>query len=430
MNTKLFQNDNITGNSLIGFEIRGTFKDDEDVLLKKLKDILNRDITYSNSDYKLLEPTDICSIVTKIGTNTYEIKTSMYSYFEAIFIMPKILDFLTTLKSYKNSYMYIKIGFNDDFVKLSQINILKFIFEFNEDFILKSLSDITKNSNINKITDIKPTSLDSCSELVQKQIDGYKYLSPEDDNFGISFINLNSGYVTFKYTQDIDYRKKWEDILKCMNHTIITLYNTSINTEFNEDEIQKVDKLNETFQEYASIFGCYEMFTTKYKSIKLTIDLNNDKSVINMIYPSIKDILFNITIYNKISNAHINYDTDISRLQIKDVDLKNCYNLTHIDIVNCDIEDSCIKECDLYDSNIKNSTILRCNLFGYADCNESNFDDCFISRNIRLKDCYVHGQLGKMGGTMIGGSLKNTTVLMSMADIHNNVEKDNVNEIQ
>ena len=31
---------------------------------------------------------------------------------------------------------------------------------------------------------------------------------------------------------------------------------------------------------------------------------------------------------------------------------------------------------------------------------------------------------------MIGGELKDTTIIISMADIHDNVEKDNVNEIQ
>ena len=59
MDNKLFQNDNITGNSLIGFEIKGVFKDTENVLLEKIKNILNRDITYSNTDYKLLEPNDL-----------------------------------------------------------------------------------------------------------------------------------------------------------------------------------------------------------------------------------------------------------------------------------------------------------------------------------------------------------------------------------
>lgn len=426
MNSKLFQNDSITGNSLIGFEIKGHFKDDEDILLEKLKTVLNRDISFSNSNYKLFEPSDLSAVCMRNG-NYHIIKTPMYSYFEAIFIMPKIMDFLKSLKSYKNSYMYIKIGFNKDFIDLSRINLLKFILEYNEGFILKSLCDITKNSSYNKLTDLKPLTLENCYDTVQKQVEGYKFI--DDEVFGIDFSKLNLNHITFKYTQDINYREKWDDILKCMNHTIITLYNTTENTIFDEKEIEKIDKTNASYQEYASSFGCYELFSSKYKSVKLTVDLNNDKSVINIIFPSLKEQLFNIVVYNELKSININYDSDISKIQIRDVDLKNCFNINHLDIVNCDIEDTSIIDCDLYDCNIKNSTIKNCNLFGYASCTESNFYDCFISKNIKLKDCHVRGQLGKMGGTMSGGSLKDTTVMVDMADIKDNVEKDNVNEI-
>lgn len=428
-NNNIFQNDNIVGNSILGFEIKGTFKDDENVLLEKLKSVLNRNISYSTSDYKLLEPNDLTAIVMKMGS-AHVIKTPMYSYFEAIFILPKILDLLKNLKTYKDSYLFVNIGFNKDCIDISHMNILKFIFEFNENMILKSLGDITKDSSIHKISDIKPSNLENCSQPVQKQIEGYKFLSPEDDNFGISFSDLNNGTILFKYIQDIDYRNKWEDILKCLNHTIITIYNTTKNTEFDEGEIAKIEKLNEEFKEYDKSFSCFEMFEEKYKSVKLTVDLNNDKFIINMSYPTLKDRLFNIVVYNNIKTASINYDTDLSKMQIKDVDLKTCYNLNNIDIVNCDIENSCIKECDLYDCKIDNSTIIKCNLFGYANCKESKFINCFVSRNIVLKDCHVSGALGKMGGTMSGGSLKNTTIMTTMADIHDDVEKENVNEIQ
>lgn len=59
----LFKNDNIMGNSLIGFEIRGEFKSDEDILIKNLGDVLNREVAFSNIDYKLLEPTDNKAVV-------------------------------------------------------------------------------------------------------------------------------------------------------------------------------------------------------------------------------------------------------------------------------------------------------------------------------------------------------------------------------
>lgn len=429
MNNNLFQNDNITGNSKLGFEICGVFKDEEDVLLEKIRNILNREISFSNIDYKLLEPNDMNAIVIKDG-NTHIIKTPMYSYFEAVYLMPKILEYLGTLKDYNKSYFYVKIGFNDDFVNICDLNILKFILSYNENFILSKLNDISKNGDIEKLTDIKPKNIESCSELVQKQIDSLKFLESDDDTYGINFSQLNLGYITFKYAKNINYRNKWEELLKSINHTIITLYNASKYNQFDEEETKQVDKLNKDFGDFSTSFGCYEIFHNKYKSIKLLVDLSNDKSIIDMIYPSIKERLFNIVICNDIKDATINYDTDISKIQLKDVELNKCYHLNNVDIIDGEITNCCIKECDLYDTKIKNSNIIKCNMFGYSNCSESKFKDCFISRNIKLTKCDVYGKLGKMGGIMKGGSLKNTTVLIDMADIDENVEKDNVNEIK
>ena len=103
--------------------------------------------------------------------------------------------------------------------------------------------------------------------------------------------------------------------------------------------------------------------------------------------------------------------------------------LRDVDIVDSEIQNSNVRKCDIYDTKITNSNIIECNLFGYANCKDSKFKDCFISRNIELKDCEVTGKLGKFGGTMKGGTLKNTTVLVDSADIHDDVEKINVNEI-
>lgn len=429
MNKNLFQNDNITGNSLLGFEFRGQFKYDENVMVEKLKDVLNRDVTFSNIDYKLLEPSDTHAVVVKDG-NFYEIKTPMYSYFEALFLLPKILDFLKGMSDYKNSYMYFKIGFNESYVQLSQINVMKFILEFNEDFVLKHLSDITKDGDIEKLTNIKPESLESCMDSIERQIDGLKFNDDLDDVYGINFSTIKLGYITFKYAREINYRNKWEDLLKCVNHTIITLYNTCSVTNFNDGEINKLKSMNDEYKEILNSFGCYELFRTKYPKIKLTSDLNNDNAVIEIIFPSIKDKLFDLVIRNGIKEANINYDSDVSRLQVKDLELRKCYHISGVDIVNSELTNCSVKDCDIYDTKIEKSTIVKCNLFGYANCKDSKFRDCFISRNISLKDCHVSGTLGKIGGTMKGGSLKNTTIITSLAEIGDDVEKNNVNEVQ
>lgn len=424
----LFKNDNIMGNSLIGFEIRGEFKSDEDILIKNLGDVLNREVAFSNIDYKLLEPTDNKAVVIKDGEK-YVIKTPLYNYYEVMFVMPKVLEFLKDLKDYKKSYMFFKVGFNKEFLDLSQINIMKFVLNFNEKMVLNAIGDITSNGEYEKITDIKPLSLENCDTTAQAQVEHLRYVD-DNDVYGINFSDLKLGYITFKYTSGINYREKWNDILKVLTHVVMNLYNSVHTPIFTDEESRKIEKMNQEFKDMSKDFDNYESFSAKYKSIKLTVDLDNDKMRINMIFPSIKDQLFRLVVCNGVKEASVNYDTDVSKLQLKDLELKNCYHLSGVDIVESELTSCNIKDCDIYDSKIVDSMIIRCNIFGYSDYKECRIKDSFVSRNIVLKDCDVFGTLGKMGGSMKGGSLRNTTVIASMAEIDDDVEKENVNEIQ
>lgn len=425
MDNKLFQNDYITGNSLVGFEFRGQFNLDENILLEKLKDTLNRSVSFSNIDYKLLEPTDNDAVLIKDGSY-YEIKTPLYSYFEAMFVLPKIFDLLKSLKSYKNSYLYFKVGLNKNVCDISQINISKFVLEFNEDYILKNVADSTKDGSLEKLLNMKPKDLDSCGNI-SKQFDSLKY--EDNDLYGISFVSLNLGYITFKYAQDINYKNKSEELIKCLNHIIITIYNVCSHTDLTDNERTKLDSINKKYKESLSVFSCYDLFKEKYKKIKLTSDLNTDVAVINVVFPAIKNKLFDIVVKCEITDAEINYDTDISKLQLKDLEIKKCYHITDVDIVNSEITNCALKNCDIYDTKIEESIIADCNLFGYGNCKNAKLRNCFVSKNIQLTDCVVSGQLGKMGGIMKGGLLKDTSVIVSMAEIDDKVEKNNVNEI-
>ena len=428
MDKNLFQNDRITGNSKVGFEFRGQFNDDENVLLTKLKEILNRDTSFSNIKSKLLEPTDTQAVMT-IDGKYCEVKTPQYSYFEALFILPKILDLLKGLKDEKNSYLYFRIGFNKDFCDLDQINIMKFCLEFNENYVLKHLADLTLDGSFEKLTDIKPVDLESCIDTIKKRMDDLKYTDYEDI-YGIDFSSIKLGYVTFTYAREINYRNKWEELLKCLNHTIITLYNTCSSYDFTEAEAKKIEELDDNYKKTAEAFGCYEIFKEKYKSIKLTKDLNSDNIEMDVIFPAIKDKLFDIVVRCGIKEAEINYDSDISKLQLKNIETKKCYHLNGVDIVDSELTNCTVRNCDLYDTKVEKSSIIKSNLFGYADCKDCNIRDSFVSMNIKLKDCNVSGPLGKMGGMMKGGSLRDTTVITSIAEISDDVDKNNVNEIQ
>jgi hypothetical protein len=306
---------------------------------------------------------------------------------------------------------------------------MKFALEFNEDYILKHLSDLTLDGSFEKLNDIKPMDLESCVDTIKKRMDSLKYTDNEDI-YGIDFSTLKLGYVTFKYAQEINYSKLWEELQKSIKLTISALYTSSSVLNLSDEEVKKVEELDDKYKEISKAFSCYELFKEKYKCIKLTKDLSTDGMEIDIIFPAIKDKLFDIVIKNEIKEAEINYDSDVSKLQLKNLEIKKCYHLSGVDIVDSELTNCSIRDCDLYDTKIEKSSVSKCNLFGYATCKETKFYDSYISRNIKLNNCYVTGTLGKMGGIMKGGSLKNTTVIATMADIDDNVEKTNVNEIQ
>jgi hypothetical protein len=222
-----------------------------------------------------------------------EVKTPQYSYYEALFILPKILELLKSLKDEKNSYLYFRIGFNDGFCNVSNLNVMKFILEFNEDYVLKHLTDLTLDGSFEKLTDIKPLSLEECSDTIRKRMETLK-VTDYEDIYGIDFSTIKLGYITFTYAREMKYRDKWEELLKCMNHTIITLYNACESYDFTEEEKNKLDELDDKYNNIVKAFSCYELFKEKYKSIKLTKDLNNDSMDIDVIFPSIKDEFFRV----------------------------------------------------------------------------------------------------------------------------------------
>ena len=60
---------------------------------------------------------------------------------------------------------------------------------------------------------------------------------------------------------------------------------------------------------------------------------------------------------NGIKEAEINYDSDVSKLQLKNLELKNCYHISYVDIVESELDKCALKNCDIYDTKIKESSI-------------------------------------------------------------------------
>lgn len=423
----LFGNDSILANAILSFDVRCKFSKKEDDVIDDFQKLFSRicvkqedNYNYSNTDKIYLD----------IDDDDYLVHVCKLSYFESVYLIPKLIDYLKkNAKSFSKSSLYYNIFFENDFCNLNNINITKFVLNFNENYVTKRFPDLFNSPLCKSLTDIKPVSLNSCQNGVEKQLEGLKALDDSDNLYCVDFTNITLGGVKFKYIGGKEWYKKEQDVIDVINYSIMSLYESVVVGDLNDRDKKKLDELTTKFDSVSRHFDSYDEFKNNYKDIELTSDMESETSIVNLRFSNFKDLLFNLVVCNNIKKACINYDSDVNKLQLKDAKLSKTYQLKGFDLVECEFEDCNIKDCDLYDCKVTGSDLTGCNLFGYSDANDSRLHDCFVSRNCELKDCTVDGTLGNMAGRMIGGLIKKTTVIISTAEFEN-TKKVKINEIQ
>lgn len=423
----IFGYDSIFANSLIGFDIRCKFKIDEDDVIKGISEVFSRRCLVKNDNY--VHSIGSEEVLIEEDNGVYTIHTCQFSYFEVVYLIPKILAFLKkNAKSYDSSCCDVFVGFRKEFIQLGDINLPKYLLSLKEDYITKMFGDRINTQRCRSVKELVPMSLDVCKDGFIKVIDKLKNIDDKERIYAIDFTSLHLDIVKFKYIGGKEWFNDSDKFIKVLNYYILSLYDATSNKEFTEKETQDIEKYDKKFANISNAFTSAELFSSEYKDIKLTSDLKEDTSLINLMFGNFKEQLFNIVVINKLTKCEVNYDSDNNRIQLRGAKLENAYKLNGFDIVESTINDSNILSCDLYDCKLDDCDINDCNFFGFSTVKNSSVRDSFISRNIKLVDCSVSGNLGNMAGEMVGGELRNTTLVTSTAQLKN-VNKLNVNEI-
>ena len=82
-----------------------------------------------------------------------------------------------------------------------------------------------------------------------------------------------------------------------------------------------------------------------------------------------------------------------------------CFEISNVDIFDSTVRGH-IKNCDIFTSDIEDSFVFESNLFGMTSCKDSKIQDCYISKNVEIDNCYVFGTKGVFSGNMAGGVCK------------------------
>jgi len=394
--------------STVGFEFE--FFSDKDLkqTKKELSESLNKKIRIEDKAHSEFSPTrDEYKMEpdNSGGTGMIELVTGPTPFNEAKLILAKMLKWIKQNGSTNDRCsIHINLAFDLDKtgpdLSMSKLDIGKFVLNFDEDFVYNEFPNRKDSVYAKSIKFIVP--LNGMTQFSSEGINWKNYAFVNEKYYGVNFTKIPKGYIEFRYLGGEKYENKYNSILKLTEHFILSLYETLINPKYNKKDIAELKSILEKHKGVISSYKSYQNFKKEFPDIKLTIDLSSAKSMIETYYPKIRENLFNILTKGGMTSGKINYDSDVSKLQIKDTELNKCFELRGVDIVDSVIKGNIIG-CDIFNCELKSSSLFECNVFGMSIVDGSKIEDSYVSRNVEVNDSYVFGERGVFSGKMIGG---------------------------
>lgn len=384
---KLFDNVNL------GFEFEFFSPISREELAEKLSQVLGKNVISSNeygsdipvtySDFKL-EP-DFSG-----GFKMNELITGVMPYNEAIHVMYKVMNFID-----ENGFttdrtgMHINISLNEFDLglpeRLQNLNVFKYILRLDEEKIFEmwpSAKSRMQKVYKNSVSNIYPKNkfLSETSISYANPNSPLDFMYPQSKYFGLNFEKLREGYLEVRYAGGPDYQTKRMSATNLINYIAESLNETlSSNYSYSIDEQRKVSDVIKNQRRVTQSIKTYENFVKEYPKIELWVDLKNDPRIIESNYLNIRESLFDLITFGKMTKGKINYDTETSRVQLKDSILKEGFGIHDIDLINCTVESE-LSNCVLHGCKVRSSHLTECKITTDNDIRYCHMEDCLFEK--------------------------------------------------
>lgn len=343
----------------------------------------------------------------------YILTTSTLSYKDSRNALIKIVEWIRD-KGYTTDScsLFVKLAIDNDIIptrnELQNINILKFILDFDEEKIYKDFPTRRDSVFAKSIKSIHPNEVFFYSQDVNIWSQN-SFTIPNEDYYGVDFTQRDNGYLTYRYIGGHDYEKKMTKILDILNYFILHLHKTLNFVDFSVNDDSALKRIITEHSKGVKGFIFYKDFKKAYPKIKVTVDLKDDDILIESFWQIIRNKIYTFITMGALSEGFYNYDTEYSGYQLKDASVKNL-KITDVEFINCNLE-GIFEKCIFYTSTIKNSIVDFCeapkeNKFIASKITNTplNFnnecENCYINNGNYTVNCLVNGgiiQSGEVG---------------------------------
>tara|TARA_Y100000389_G_scaffold121319_1_gene118730 strand:- start:8845 stop:10137 length:1293 start_codon:yes stop_codon:yes gene_type:complete len=394
--------------SKIGLEFEFFANEGLDEVKRSLSNTLNKRIQVEEKAHSDFTPSDE---VFKLepdnsgGTGMIELVTGPMPFVESKLIIAKTLKWIRENGS-TNERCSIHINIAFDGKKLgtptnvSNLDIGKFVLNFNEDKIYEAFPNRKDSVYAKSIKFIVP--LSGMTQPSPEKVSWKNYMFVSEKYYGVNFSKLPKNYIEFRYLGGKDYEKKYNTIMNLTEHFVVSLYETLMYPQYNDKDLKQLDVILEKHSGIIESYKDYQTFKKKFPKIKLMVDLKTYDQIVETFYPKMREEIFKLLTLAGLKEGLINYDADTGRMQLKNAELMQCFEIKGIDIVDCKVQGN-ILNCDIFSSELINSSLFESNLFGATDAADCKIEDSYVSKNVMCKDSYVFGPRGVFSGEMEGG---------------------------
>lgn len=362
---------NILKHSNIGFEFEFYTILDRTQLKKRLEKLFKINIVNIKNlkgGYRLVR--DLSG-----GKGMFEFITPPMPYLESLYLLSEMLKFIR-VNGYTTNKSAIQFSFSFDKSKIqvSNLNVLKCMLAFDEDYIYKKFNSRKYSVYAKSIKVFKPV-----NDLVNlNSVLDNNFITPNSKYHGINFNHIKQNYLEVRYCGGSNYEEKYDDIKDIMEMSITSIYNMMLAPALTELESTLLKDILCKLSDKIESIKNYDIFLQHYKNkINLTIDLADNYDILKYRFSSIRGHIFNLVVLNDIKTCNVNLDTTRMRMQISNLSNINNVTLddfeifdsklvgmfTNCSFFNCDINYSNFDKCNIVDeNNVKNSKISSCNI--------------------------------------------------------------------
>jgi len=392
----------IRNNVRIGLEFE-FFSTVEDIKIQDLAKSISRIIkenivVFDYADYK--KTPDYTKFVLTFdfsgGPKMYELITPPLKYEEAINIINLFYQWIKYYgKLNEKCSLHITVSFNKPKLlnlkhNIEGLNKLKFILDFDENFIYqnfptrkhnvyaKSIKDIIKNNNHNTL---------DTSEL--------SYSTPLNRYYGVNFTKLKDNLIEFRYIGG-NYAKKLQETINVINYYIEATYNVLKDDTIDQPRLNKLLELSKDYKRIYATCSTYKDFKFNYPRIELQVDLKKEEEIINFYYNQISGKIFLLILNGNMKSGVVNYNTDTGIIEVKDAKFKNLHSIDNILFVDCEGEGLLLSKVKFYRCNLKNSILEECQFMSYCEVSDSKLYNCLSEKPSEFKNCFIDVQHDKI----------------------------------